>query len=94
MLPGSSNGEEDFDVLGPMSWPVESCFLMGARVSSDFHGTFLAFRRTRRTIINASSLGIARIASKYGKRIQWCLYETTRIWRLKAPLGIGEIHFT
>ena len=94
MLPGSSDGEEDFDVLGPTSWPVESFFLMGARVSSAIHGTFLAFRRTRRTIINASSLGIVRIASEYGKRIQWRLYETTRIWRLKALLGIGEIHFT
>ena len=94
MLLGSSDGEEDFDVLGPTSWLVESCFLMGARVSSAIHGTFLAFWRTRRTIINASSLGIARIASEYGKCIQWRLYETTRIWRLKAPLGIGEIHFT
>ena len=89
MLPGSSDGKEDFDVLGPTSWPVESCFLMGARVSLTTHGTLLAFRRTRCTVINASSLGITRIASEYGRRIQWCLYEVARIWRLKAPLGIG-----
>ena len=89
MLLGSLDEEEDFDVLGPTSWPVESCFLMGARVSSAIHGTFLVFWRTRRTVINASSLGIAQIASKYGRRIQWRLYEMTRIWRLKAPLGMG-----
>ena len=91
MLFGSSDGGggENFDIIGPTSWPVESCFLMGARVSSVIHGTFLAFRRTRRTVINASFLGIVRIASKYGRRIQWRLYETTRIWRLKAPLGMG-----
>ena len=93
MLPGSSDGEEDFDVLGPTSWPVESRFLMGARVSSATHGRLLAFRRTRCTVINAFSLGITRIASEYGRRIQWRLYEATRIWRLKAPLGIGRNSF-
>ena len=31
--------------------------------------------------------GIMRTASKYGRHIQWCLYEAARIWRLKAPLG-------
>ena len=39
MLPSSSDGEEDFDVLGPTSWPVESCFLMGVRVPSSTHDT-------------------------------------------------------
>ena len=29
MLPGSSDGEEDFDVLGPISWPVKSYSPMG-----------------------------------------------------------------
>ena len=89
MLPESSDEKEDFDVLGPMSWPVESCFLMGVRVSSAIHGTFLAFRCMRCTVINASSLGIMQIASEYGRRIQWHLYETARIWKLKAPLGMG-----
>ena len=93
MLPGSSDGEEDFDVLGPMSWPVESRFLMGSRVSSNVHGMFLAFRHTRCTVINAFSLGITRIASKYGRRIQWRLYEVARIWRLKTPLGMGWTSF-
>ena len=32
-LPDSSDREEDFDVLGPTSWPVKSCFLMGVRGS-------------------------------------------------------------
>ena len=89
MLPGSSDGEEDFDVLGPMSWPVESRFLMSAKVSSAIHGTFLAFRHTRCTVINASSLGITRIALEYGRRIQWRLYEAAWIWRMNAPLGMG-----
>ena len=93
MLPRSSDGEEDFDVLGPTSWPVESCFLMGAKVSSATHGTLLTFRRTRCTVINAFSLGIMRIASEYGRRIRWRLYEAARIWRLKAPLGIGQNSF-
>ena len=89
MLPGSSDGEEDFDVLGLMSWSVESCFLMGAKVSSAIHGTFLVFRHTRCTVINAFSLGITRIALEYGRRIQWRLYEAAQIWRLKAPLGMA-----
>ena len=58
MLPGSSDGEEDFDVLGPTSWPVESCFLMGVRVPSSTHGTLLALQRTRCIVINAFFLGI------------------------------------
>ena len=62
---------------------------MGARVSSTTHGTLLVFRRTRCTIINAFSLGITRIVSEYKRRIQWRLYKAARIWRLKAPLGIG-----
>ena len=70
MLPESSNGEDDFDILEPTSWPVESRFLMGAKVSSAIHGTFLVFRHTRCTVINAFSLGITRIALKYGRRIQ------------------------
>ena len=90
MLPGSSDGEEDFDVLGPTSWSVESCFLVGARVSSSTHGTLLAFRRTRCIVINAFFLGITRIASVYGMGIQWRLYEAARIWKLKVPLGIGR----
>ena len=60
---------------------------MGARVSSVIHGTFLAFRCTRRIAINASSSGVTWIALEYGKCIQWCLYEAVWIWRLKAPLG-------
>ena len=62
---------------------------MCAKVSSATHGTFLAFRRTRCTVINAFSLGITRIVSEYKRRIQWRLYKAARIWRLKAPLGIG-----
>ena len=88
MLPGSSNGEEDFDVLGPTSWPVESCFPIGVRVSSSTHGTLLALRRRRCIVINAFFLGITQIASVYRTCIQWCLYEATRIWKLKVPLGI------
>ena len=89
MLPGSSDGEEDFDVLGPTSWPIESCFLMGVRVPSSNYGTLLALRRTRCIVINAFFLGITQIASVYGMCIQWHLYEAAQIWRLKAPLGIG-----
>ena len=88
MLPGSSDGEEDFDVLGPTSWPVKSCFPMGVRVSSSIHDTLLALRRMRCIFINAFFLGITRIASVYGMCIQWRLYETARIWKLKVPLGI------
>ena len=88
MLLGSSDEEEDFDVLGLKSWPVESCFPMGARVSSATHGarvssathgTLLTFRRTRCIVINAFFLGITRIASVYGMCIQWRLYEAARI---------------
>ena len=89
MLPGSLNGEEDFDVLGPISWPVESCSPMGARVSSFAQGMLLALRRTRCIVINAF-LGMTRITSVYEMCIQWRLYEATQIWRLKVPLGIGR----
>ena len=89
MLLGSSGGEEDFDVLGPKSWPVKSCFLIGARVSSATHGTLLTFRLTRCIVINAFFLGITRIASVYEMCIQWRFYEAARIWKLKVPLGIG-----
>ena len=51
--PSSSDREENFDILGPKSWPVESCFPMGARVSSATHGTLLTFWRTRCIVINA-----------------------------------------
>ena len=88
MLPGSLNGEEDFDVLGPISWPVESYSPMGARVSLSAQGTLLALRRTRCIVINAF-FGMTGIASMYGMRIQWRLYEVARIWRLRVPLGIG-----
>ena len=90
MLPSSSGGEEDFDVLGPKSWLVESCFPMGARASSTTHGTLLTFRRTRCIAINAFFLGITRIVSVYGMCIQWSLYEAARIWKLKVPLRIGR----
>ena len=90
MLLGSSDGEEDFDVLGPTSWPVESCFLMGVRVPSSTHSTLLAFRRMRCIVINAFLLGITRIASVYRMCIQWRLYEAAGIWKLKIPLGIGR----
>ena len=89
MLPGSSDREEDFDVLRPTSWSIESCFLMGVRLSSSTHGTLLALRRTRCIVINAFFLGIMRIASVYGTCIQWRLYEAAQIWKLKVPLGIG-----
>ena len=90
MLPGSSDGEEDFDVLGPTSWPVESCFPIGVRVSLSTHGTLLALRRTRCIVINAFFFGITRIASIYGMCIQWRFYEAAQIWKLKVPLGIGR----
>ena len=89
MLNGSSDREEDFDVLGPTSWLVESCFLMGVRVPSSTHGTLLALQLTRCIVINAFFLGMTRIASVYGMGIQWCLYEAAWIWKLKVPLGIG-----
>ena len=73
----------------PITRSIELYFLTGARASPVIHCTFLAFRRTRRIAINVSSSVVTRIALEYGKRIQWCLYETTQIWRLKAPLGIG-----
>ena len=88
MLLGFSDEKEDFNVLGPKLWPVESCFPMGARVSSATHGTFLTFRHTRCIVINALFLGITQIASVYGMCIQWRLYEAARIWKLKVPLGI------
>ena len=90
MLPGSSSGEEDFDILGPKSCPVESCFPMGAKASSATYGTLLTFRRTRCIVVNAFFLGITQIASVYGMCIQWRLYEAARIWKLKVPLGIGR----
>ena len=90
MLPGSSGGEEDFDVLEPKSWPVEFCFLMGARVSAATHDTLLTFRRMRCIVINAFFLGITQFASVYRMCIQWRLYKATRIWKLKVPLGIGR----
>ena len=89
MLLDSSNGEEDFDVLGPTSWLVESCFLISVRVPSSTHGTLLALRRTRCIVINVFFLGITRIASVYEMCIQWRLYEAARIWKLKVPLEIG-----
>ena len=90
MLLGSSGGEENFDVLEPKSWLVESCFPMGARASSATYGTLLTFRRTRCIVINAIFLGIMRIVSVYGMCIRWRLYETARIWKLKVFLGIGR----
>ena len=90
MLPGSSDGEHDFEGLGPKLWPVESCFPIGARVSSTTHGTLLTFRHTRCIVINAFFLGITQIASVYEMCIQWRLYEVARIWKLKVPLGIGR----
>ena len=90
MLPGSSDREEDFDVLGPKSWPVESCFPTGARAFSATHGTLLTFRRMRCIVINAFFLVITWIASVYRMCIQWRLYEAARIWKLKVPLGIGR----
>ena len=90
LLSGSSDGEEDFDVLGPTSWSVESCFPMGARVSSSTHDTVLVFLRTRHIVMNAFFLGITQIASVFGRCIQWRLYEVARIWKWKVPLGIGR----
>ena len=51
--PAPRDGEEDFDVLGPISWPVESCSPMGARVSSSTQDMLLALWRTRCIVINA-----------------------------------------
>ena len=79
-MSGPSDREEDFDVLGPTSWSVDFFLLTGARVSSVIYGTLLAFRRTRYIAINASSLGITRIASKYGRRIQWRLPKNSRAY--------------
>ena len=45
------------------------------------------FWHTRHIAINVSSSEVAWFALEYKKRIQWCLYEAARIWRLKAPLG-------
>ena len=89
MLSGTSDEEQGFDILGPITRSIELCFLTNARAFSIIHGAFLAFRRTRCIAINTSSLGVTRIALEYGRHIQWCLYEATRIWRLKAPLGTG-----
>ena len=89
MLLGFSDREEDFDVLGPILWPVESYSPMGARVSSFTQGTLLVLRCIRCIVINAF-LGMTRIASVYGMCIQWRLYEVARIWRLKVFLGIGR----
>ena len=80
MLPGSSDGEEDFDILEPKSWSVESCFPMGARVSSSTYDTLLALQRSRCIVINAFFLGITRIASVYEMCIQWRLYEAAQVW--------------
>ena len=88
--PSSSDREENFDILGPKSWPVESCFPMGARVSSATHGTLLTFWRSRCIVINAFFLGIMRITSVYKMCIQWRLYEAAWIWKLEVPLGIGR----
>ena len=63
---------------------------MGARVSSDTHGTLLTFQRTRCIIINVFFFGITQIASVYRMCIKWCLYEVARIWELKVPLGIRQ----
>ena len=89
MLLDSLDKEEDFDVLGPVSWPVESCSPMGVRVSSSTQATLLVLRRTRCIVINAF-LGMMRIASIYGMCIQWHPYEAAWIWRLKVPMGIGR----
>ena len=90
MLPGSSDEEKDFNVLGPTSWPVESCFPMGVRVSLSTYGTFLALLCMRCIVINAFFLGITWIILVYGMCIQWRLYEAAWIWKLKVPLGIGQ----
>ena len=90
MLSGSSGGEEDFDILGPKSCLVESCFPMGARASSATYGTLLTFQCTRCIVINAFFLGITRIALVYEMCIQWRLYEAAQIWKLKVLLGIGQ----
>ena len=84
LLSGSSDGEEDFDILGPTSWPVESCFPMGARVSLSTHDTLLALRRMRCVVMNAFFFGIMRISSVFGMCIQWRLYEAAQIWKLKV----------
>ena len=89
MMLGSLDGEEDFDILGPISWPVESWSPMDAKVSSSTQGTLLALQRTRCIVINAF-WGMTRIASVYEMCIQMRLYEAAQIWQLKVPLGIGR----
>ena len=87
---GSSDEEKDFDVLRPTSWPIESCFPMGAKVSSSTHDMLLVLWRTRHIVMNAFFLGIRQIASVFGRCIQWRLYEAAQIWKLKVPLEIGR----
>ena len=90
MLPSSSDGEEDFDILKPTLWPVESCFLMGVR------GSFVYPWHTPDASVyevhchQCFLFGETRIASVYEMCIQWRLYEAMRIWKLKVPLGIGR----
>ena len=49
-----------------------------ARASSLAQGTLLAFRCTRRAVIN-TSYGVTRIASICEAYIPWCFYEAARI---------------
>ena len=52
LLSCSSGREEDFDALGPTSWPVESCSPVVARASSPAQGMLLVFWCTRCAVIN------------------------------------------
>ena len=71
-----------------MLWSVESCSPMDARASSFAQGTFLAFRRTRCTVINTFMGWHGSL--QYTECIQWHLYEAVQIWRLRVPLEIGR----
>ena len=62
---------------------------MGARVSSSTQGTLLALQRTRCIAINVF-LGWRGSLQYKELCIQWRLYEASRIWRLRVPLGIGR----
>ena len=92
LLLDSSDGEEGFDVLRPISWPVESCPPMGARAFSPAQGTFLAFQRMRCTVINTF------IGRRESLRYTECVFNGAFMkrrgfggWRF--PWELGEIYF-
>ena len=92
MLPGSSDGEEDFDVLGPTSWPVKTCSPMSARVFSPAQGTLLAFRHTGCIVISAF-MGW-RGSLRYTERVFNSAFMKRRgFGGWGFPWKLGEIYF-